>query len=516
MSRKVMFASLIWGASILLSRIIGLVREAVIGRVLGGGREADVYFVAFTIPDYLNYLLAGGALSIVFIPLFAAHMARGEEERGWESFSVIANFLIALLALVLPPLWLLLPRLAPIIAPGFDAAENARLVYLTRIILPAQVFHLVGGLLSAALQAKDRHTLPALAPLLYTLGIILGGLAGSGTAGAEGFAWGVLAGSFVGPFGIPLLGTLRVGMRWKLILRLRDSDLKAYLVRSLPIMLALSIVVVDDWILRRLGSMIGEGAVATMNYAKQLMRVPMGVFGMAAGVAAFPTLTRLLASGDKEGANALLSRAMRHMLLLAFASQVVLTCAGEEISRLVYGGRISSEQHAAIGQSLAVFSLGLWAWAAQTLVSRGFYAMGNTWIPSVVGTILVPMAYPAYALLGLRWGTTGLASASSLAISLYVVILMWLLHRKFGSLPGGYSPFFVRVIPATALGIAAGFFARESVMSKPVAVRGAILGFLGCGVFVAATGFLRLAEFSEYTKALKSRFIKLLAPRSAG
>ena len=109
MSRRVGIAALIWGASLLLSRVIGLVREAVIGRVLGGGAEADVYMAAFRIPDFLNYLLAGGALSIIFIPIFGGYLGRGEEEKGWEAYSVIANTVLLLLAVTLPVVWLATP-----------------------------------------------------------------------------------------------------------------------------------------------------------------------------------------------------------------------------------------------------------------------------------------------------------------------------------------------------------------------------------------------------------------------
>ncbi len=506
MSRKIVIASLIWGASILLSRCIGLLREAVIGRVLGGGGEADVYFVAFTVPDYLYYLLAGGALSIVFIPIFHRHLADGHEERGWESFSNIANFLLLLLLVVLPVLWWIMPYLAPWIAPGFDARQTERLIYLTRIILPAQAFHLIGGLLSAVLQARDRHTLPALAPLLYTSGIIAGGLLGGSAAGADGFAWGVLAGSFLGPFGLPLWGAMRMGLRWHLVLDRHHPDLKAYFLRSLPIMLAFSIVVVDDWILRRLGSFLGEGAVATANYAKQLMRVPMGAFGLAAGVAAFPTLTRLIAEGNPSEAYTLLGRALRLMLIPAFAAQVVLTVAGSEISQLVYGRRISLEQHHAIGFALALFCLGLWAWAAQSMLARGFYAIGNTWTPSVVGTLLAPLAYPLYVLWGDRWGINGLALASTVAVTFYVLLLWWILYRRFGFIPLNNISFFCRILPCVALGIGFGLLGRFFLDISSSFLRFIILSCLGCGVFFLTALGLRVGEVNECCQALFRRW----------
>src|SRR5204862_1725178 len=122
----------------------------------------------------------------------------------------------------------LLPRLAPPVAPGFDAGQRAELVALTRMILPAQIFHVVGGLLSAALQARDRHVVPALAPLVYTAGIVAGGWIGGASAGAYGFAWGVLAGSVLGPFGLPLWACARSGLRWTWRFDLADRDLRLY------------------------------------------------------------------------------------------------------------------------------------------------------------------------------------------------------------------------------------------------------------------------------------------------
>jgi putative peptidoglycan lipid II flippase len=199
MGKSLGFASALYAASILLSRVIGLVREAVIGRTLGNGAEADVYWTAFILPDFLNYLLAGGALSLVFIPIFQAYWAREDEAGAWRAFSRIAAVLGAVVVLATVGLWCATPWLTPLIAPGMSAAQHEQLVALVRILLPAQIFHVVGGLLSATLQARDRHAMPALAPLVYTLGVIIGGVALGPWLGAAGFAWGVLAGSILGP-----------------------------------------------------------------------------------------------------------------------------------------------------------------------------------------------------------------------------------------------------------------------------------------------------------------------------
>lgn len=514
MSRRIGIASTIWGVSILLSRVIGLVREAVIGRTLGGSAQADVYWTAFVVPDFLNYLLAGGALSIVFIPIFSAYLARGAEERGWEAFSSIATFLCVLLGILTGALFVVLPHLAALVAPGFDGAQRAELVSLTRIILPAQMFHVVGGLLSAALQARDRHLVPALAPLVYTGCIVLGGLIGGSGAGAYGFAWGVLAGSVLGPFGLPLATCLRSGLRWRWRFDLADADLRSYLARSLPIMLGWSIVVVDDWYLRREGSLLPAGSVATLTYAKNLMKVPMGVFGLAAGVAAYPALTRLVAEARIADMHRTLSATARNLLLLSFAAQAVLTVCGDDIAAIVYGHRrISPEQLHEIGTCLALVSIGLSAWSAQTLVARGFYALGNTWLPALLGTAVAVAAYPVYVLARRSYGTQGLALASSAAVIVYVVLLSLFLERRVareGATVADSPKFFlVRAIGALVAGIAGGTAASLAVPHPGsfvwICARALSIAALAVGVFALTAHVLGLSEIGALLRPIGRR-----------
>jgi len=518
--RRIGIAAGIWGASILLSRLVGLVREAVIGRTLGGSAAADAYWTAFVLPDFLNYLLAGGALSIVFIPIFQRHVAAGEEERGWQAFGSISTFLLVLLGLATLALWVLLPRLAPIVAPGFTPAQTELLVHLSRILLPAQCFHVLGGLFSAALQARDRHAIPALAPLVYTLGIVAGGL---WMRSAEGFAWGVLAGSFLGPFLLPLLACRGIGFVWRPRLALADPDLRTYLGRSLPIMLGFSIVVVDDWILRREGTLLGTGAASAITYAKNLMKVPLGIFGLAAGVAAYPTLARLVAEGKPEEMRRTLWSTTRVVLVLAFASQALLSVAGTDIAALVYGrSRLAPEQLSEIGGALALVSIGLGAWSAQALLARGFYALGNTWLPALLGTIVALGAYPLYVLLRGELGLGGLAVASSVAILVYVGLLARLLAREFERFaapePAGWGLFFTRVLCALGLAIGAGRLVLrvlpEGFGTREILLRAGLAGALTLGVFAAAAALCGLQELQTLLAPLRRRKPSARPPRN--
>ena len=249
MNRTVKIAAIIYAVSILLSRVIGLVREIVIGRILGDQPEADVYWVAFILPDFLNYLLAGGALSLVLIPLLQKAYNEGGHRVYWQCFWRISTPLSTFIILATITLWWFTPDLTPIISPGFTSEQFTLLNRLTRIILPAQIFHVCGGLISATLQAHDRHLAPALSPLIYTTMIILGGVVLGPTMGAEGFAWGVLLGSFLGPFVCPLIAAFSHGIQFYPSWTLRHQDVKSYVWRALPVMLGFSIVVLDRQVL---------------------------------------------------------------------------------------------------------------------------------------------------------------------------------------------------------------------------------------------------------------------------
>ena len=524
--RIVGIASVIWATSIFLSRLLGLVREQIVGRTLGATREADLYFASFTLPDFLNYLLAAGALSIVFIPIFIEHLRESGSERAWQAFSATANFIAVASLVGIAVLSVFAGPLAEVVAPGFTPAEMGQLVRLIRIVLPAQFFLIVGGLMSAALQSHDRHFLPAMAPLVYSLGIIVGGLVGAPLGwGAEGFAWGVLAGAACGPFLLPLIGCLRMQMTWRPIFSPTNPDLIRYLKLSLPIMIGFSIVAVDEWITKNQASYLAEGTLSYLQYARTLMKVPMGIFGMAAGVASYPTITRLVTAGNIVEAYAVLARAVRITLLLTFAAQVVVTLCGFEFAYLIWGylsHRFVETDARNVAAVLSLLCLGLAGWSAQTLVSRGFYALGNTWLPTLVGTAVAFGAVPIYVVLRKHWGAEGLAVASAIAIMIYVFLLGGLQYRRFvreaakhgGTLAGtpGILDAAVRMAVAAAIAIGLGLAVRPYALDHlpgtafvPLLARIALLSLLGLSVYALIACLLGVRELSDATRLLLRR-----------
>jgi putative peptidoglycan lipid II flippase len=530
-ARIIGIASIIWAASIFLSRIMGLAREQIIGRTLGASREADLYFASFTLPDFLNYLLAAGALSIVFIPIFVEYLERNDRDGGWKALSVIANFILVVGTIGIALLMIFARPLTSLVAPGFaEPAEVATLVRLIRIILPAQSFLVIGGLLSAALQAQDRHFLPAMAPLVYSAGIIIGGLIGAHYPGmgADGFAWGVLAGSAMGPFALPLYGCIKSRMRWYPLLSFWNRDLRRYLWLSFPIMIGFSIVVVDEWIVKSQASYLAPGALSYLQYGRTLMKVPIGVFGMAAGVAAYPTLSRLVATNRVAEAYGLVCSAVRLMLFVTFAAQVCMTLAGVEAVYLVWGlfsNRFGVADAQATGTVLAFLCLGLGGWASQTVISRGFYAFGSTWLPTVVGTLIAFLAVPFYVVLRQQWGAIGLAIASSVAIFIYVLLLGWLQYRRFEreaaardtnlkAVPGMLGAALGLAV-ATGLAIGAGLYLRYLLLQclpgmqiLAILLRATVLCAFGIAIYLIVARLLGVAELARLQRLLSRRLMR--------
>lgn len=469
-TRAMRAATLLWMASVLLSRIMGFVRELVIARTVGANAETDVYFTAFTIPDFVNYLLAGGALSITFIPIFSQYMAEGNEEEGWHVFSLITSFLAVVLTVALGAAMLFAPQLSSLVASGFSPEQQEKLVHLTRILLPAQLFIFQGFLLSAVQMAKGQHKWAALSPLVYNGGTILGGLLLGSTLGMEGFAWGVLAGAFVGSFVLQVYGARQVGLRWRFTLDLSHPGFRQYFKLSLPIMVGQSLIVWDEWLTRYFGSFLSAATISWLNYGRKLALVPQAVFGQAAGAASYPYLAKKAAEGEVGEVYRALSSAVRSVLVMALATQAVLTvCAADVCYVLFRSARFGDADVAATAATLTVFSLGIAGWSAQGLLARGFYAFQDTLTPTAWGTAMTVLSAPLYWLLAQQLQHTGLALASTLAISLYAGALYLLLRRKIrGLAPGaslpGLSAFFLRLVGVCAVTTALGYGVREALL----------------------------------------------------
>jgi putative peptidoglycan lipid II flippase len=419
----------------MLSKVLAVVREAVLANRVGAGPEMDAYRTAFQIPDMLNYFLAGGALSIAFIPMYTRVRGRDGEAAAQRLFAVVLGAVggIALLATLL--LWWWADALVALQFPRFDPDTQALTVRLTRIVLPAQVCFVAGGIVKAVLMARDRFAAQALAPVLYNLGIIGAGLAFSQSLGVEGFAWGALGGALVGALLVPLADA-HWGARIKLAIRIAplDPDLRRYLLVAAPLMLGLSLLTVDEWYERWFGGLLGPGTIAVLGYARQLMLAPVAVAGQAIATAALPTLSRLWSEKRIDELNETLLNTLRAVVCLAALGGAALFALAEPLVRFIYEhGRFTPADTEVVVALLRVMSFAVPGWILQQIAVRAFFARGDTWRPMLLATAVALLAIPLYLTLGSRFGAEGVAAAGVIAISSNAILTLGYARRLHGA-----------------------------------------------------------------------------------
>jgi len=424
------WAALIMGVSVLLSRFMGLIRDKAISYLFGATSESDLYFAAFVIPDFINYLLAGAYFSITLIPLLSAYFDQDEED-GWRFFSAVFTW-IALLILVLTALAMVqAPRLAHLAAPGLSEEALARLAFFLRIVLPAQICFLLGSCITAVLYLRKQFLIPALMPLIYNFMIILGGVL-LRSRGMEGFCWGVLAGAFLGNFLLPYLGA-RFGHGLRLRFCLYHPGLKRFFLLALPLMLGQSVVVLDEQLVRVFGSMAGIGAISWLNYARRIMLVPVGVVAQAAGVASYPFLAELAAKRDFSKFHQTLNSALRGALTLLVPLSIWMMAVSEPTVRLIFQqGHFGPSDTLQTSQVLLIMLVAVVCWGFQQVLGRGYYAQQDTLTPALIGTAATVLSIPVYYFVTRHFGVVGVALASSISVAVYTGVLSLWWRRRFG------------------------------------------------------------------------------------
>jgi len=504
-------------ASVLLSRILGFVREWTVAHEFGSNAVTDAYYAAFTLPDFLNYLVAGAFLSLTFIPVLSRCIAENREEDGWRVFSTVTTFMgIALAGLVIVG-EIFAPQLATAIAPGFRASEKEHVVFLTRLMLPAQLFFYEGGILSAVQYAKGQFVVPSLAPLIYNAAIILGGVLLAARMGITGFAVGVLVGSLSGNFLLQVYGARRAGARYLPNLHIRHPDFRFFVKLTIPIMLAFSIVFTDDWIIRFFGSYLVPASITWLSYAKNLMRVPLGVVGQAVGVAAFPFLAQLYSEKRFEELNRTLNATLKGIMLILLPISALTIAESRPLVYMVFSHtRLRPPDLDATAATLGFFSLSMFAWGAQNILARGFYAARDTLTPAVSGTIMTALNLPMYWFLCRHLQYLGLALASSLGVIAYTAVLFVLLNRRIHNAEStALLVFLAKMGVASTLGALACHEAASLLEARIAwqSTHGAFLVLLGAtapGIVLTGLGakLLGVRELSIYIR----RFMPRLRP----
>ncbi len=461
-------ATLLLITTIMLSRVVGFVREMYIAWAFGATPITDAYNAGFTIPDWLNYLVAGGTASITFVSIYTRFLAEKREDEARRTFSAVITIMTAVLGAGVILAEIFASQLNHLMFSKFTPEQFALCVHLTRILLPAQLFFYVGGVVSAVLMSRRMFLLPAIGPLFYNAGIIVGGILFSRKLGISSLAYGAVAGAFVGIFLINAIGAARVGVGYKLSFDVRNPAFREWVRLSIPLMLGVSLVSADDWILRYFASG-AVGDITRLNYAKRLFQVPIAVLGQAVSQASLPFFARLF--GEKrmpefaQTVNASIYRIVSASLLV---SSFMMAAALPLIDLVYRRGHL----HFSDSQTTAVyffwFSLSLAFWSAQGLYARAFYAAGNTLTPMVASTVITAVSIPIYAALFSRFSTAGLVVASDFGIAANCLAIAFLLHQR-GLVSARGLPW-REIGKALLIAVLAGFFGLQ--VAKLVAVDG--------------------------------------------
>jgi len=423
-------ATMLLITAVMLSRVIGYARDAYIAWAYGAGGATDAYVAAFTLPDFLNYIVAGGAASITFISIYTKFLADKREDEAQKTFSIIITVMTAVMIVGTIAAEIFTPQFVRWFVKGFTPEKIELCIHLTRILLPAQIFFYVGGVVSAVLLSHRLFLFPAFGPIIYNLFIILGGVIGGHRLGISSLAYGALIGSFSGPFLASVIGAAKIGTGYRPSFDISNPAFRHWVKLSIPLMLGVSLVTVDDWILRHYAAS-GVGDIARLNYAKRLFAVPIAVLGQATGQASLPFFARLFNENKlKEFARTVNDSVYRVSAASLLASAWMMAAALPVIDLVYRRGRFSFADSQTSAVYFFWFSLSLILWSAQGLYARAFYAAGDTLTPMVAVSAITLISLPIYSVLFHTFGVVGLAWASDTGIGLNLLALAGLLHYR--------------------------------------------------------------------------------------
>jgi len=423
-------ATLLMMTAIMLSRVIGYVREAYIAWAFGAGPQTDAYVAGFTIPDWLNYLVAGGTASITFVAIYTRFLAENKEKDAEKTFSIIITIMTAVLGGGTILAEVFTPHIERHLVKNFNPEQLELCVHLTRVLLPAQIFFYVGGVVSAVLLSRRLFLLPAFGPLLYNVSIIAGGLLFSRRLGIASLAYGALMGSFLGPFLVNVIGAASIGTGYRISFDFRNPAFREWVRLTVPLMIGVSLVTADDWILRYFASG-NAGDITRLNYAKRLFSVPIAVLGQAIGQASLPFFARLFGEKRMEEFAQMVNASIYRIVASSLVASSLMAASALPLIDLVYRrGRFQFSDSATTAVYFWWFSLSLAFWSAQALYSRAFYAAGDTLTPMVASSLITLASIPMYSALYRSFSTVGLAMASDLGIVANTLTIAVLLDRR--------------------------------------------------------------------------------------
>lgn len=433
--KTIFSAALIIMLMIAASRFLGLIRNRVLAQFFSVD-DLSVYFAAFRIPETIFEILVFGTFSSAFIPIFTSYLSRKKKDEAWYVASVSLNIAFLIFLLLATLIFIFAKPLYQIIAPGFSEAQIVQIANLSKILLIAQAFFVLSYFLTSVLESMQRFLVPALAPLLYNLGIILGTIFLSPNFGLYGPVIGAVFGAFC-HFLIQLPLAIFFGFRPRFKIDFKHPGVREIGRLALPRIIELSSLQVGKITELFLASLVSTAAYTYYTFANSLALLPIGLFGTSIGKAALPTLSYQVAKKQFNEFQKTLVSLMKQIVFFILPSAVFLTVLRIPVVRLVFGtDRFGWESTVQTGWTLSAFSLGILTQALLYPLTRAFWALHDTKTPVKIsiGMIIIEMILGGLFIIVLKLPIWTLALAFSFASFIQVIFLLLLLKKRVSEL----------------------------------------------------------------------------------
>jgi putative peptidoglycan lipid II flippase len=421
------------GGLTMVSRVLGMAREAVMASVLGANRYTDIFLVAFRLPNMFRRFFGEGAFSAGFVPLFSQrlHSDGGVEEAKAFSEEVLAVFLpfLALFTLIGQ---IAMPGLVWALASGLPAESEQVAVTLSRITFPYLMLISLVSLFSGVLNSMHRFTAAAFAPALLNLMMLLALLLvpTGGMASVTALAWSVIVGGIV-QLGLLWWSARKAGLSLKLRRPRMTPGVRQFFLVVFPALISAGVYQISLLIDTQFLSHMVEGSLSHFNYADRLNQLPLGIIGTALGTAILPSISRFIGQEQPEEAMKVQNQALDMAMLLTLPASVALAVIGIPIVSLVYRhGEFTPQDAIITGNTLGLFAMGLPAYVLVKVFTPAFFARHDMKTPLYVAlTVLVVNLILNFALAG-PFGLYGLALALMITAWLNCLLLWGILHKR--------------------------------------------------------------------------------------
>jgi len=450
-TKSISAASLILAISYLASAFLGLIRDRLLAGTFGAGNELDVYYTAFTVPDFVALILIFGAISAAVIPIFSSYLVKSKDE-AWAYLSRLFNVFLGFLIIVCVILIVFTPAIISLIAPGFSDSKKDLAVMLMRIMFLSPIILGASNMVSGVLQVFHRFLITALAPLLYNLGIIIGILFFVPKFGLQGLAWGVVLGGVL-HLAVQLPAFFFSGFKYKASFDYKDPGVIKTIKMMIPRSLGLGAGQLNTIATTAIASTLMAGSIAVFNLANNLSSIFITAIAVSVSTASFPAMSMAFLKEDGEFLKKF-SNVFRQILFLVIPAGLLLLILRAQIVRVILGaGRFDWADTKLTTACLGILALNLVAQSLILFLSKTFYAAHNTKIPATVSVLTV--VFNIILSLGLVWlvrfsdsfnlflqgflrlggvqniGVIALAIAYTITAILEACLLLYMFYKKF-------------------------------------------------------------------------------------